>query len=201
MTKQENKNSAKKKLIPAVAMLTTSAVMLSTSTYAWFTMSREVEVNNIRMTATTPEDIQISLGTIGTNNSTAETDEKGKSLANSSGVLVKDTDKTNADNGDVKAPTNFWDWSNSADISAYYDFGRLMPASSCDGKEIFFTPDASGVGKTVKANASYYQATNGLGTVADNNSGTYKATLHALTGQRSASTGADEWAKGGDSKY
>ena len=57
MTKNNNKSSAKKKLLPAAAMLTTSAVMLSTSTYAWFTMSREVEVTGISMTATTPEDI------------------------------------------------------------------------------------------------------------------------------------------------
>ena len=41
-TNEKKNTSAKKKLIPAVAMLTTSAVMLSTATYAWFTMSREV---------------------------------------------------------------------------------------------------------------------------------------------------------------
>ena len=46
-----NKNvSARRKLIPAVAMLATSAAMLSTSTYAWFTMSKEVEVTGINMT-------------------------------------------------------------------------------------------------------------------------------------------------------
>ena len=45
-TNEKKNTSAKKKLIPAVAMLTTSAVILSTATYAWFTMSREVEVTN-----------------------------------------------------------------------------------------------------------------------------------------------------------
>ena len=53
-------------MIPAIAMLTVSAMTLASSTYAWFTMSREVEVQNIQMTATVPEDIQISLGKIGT---------------------------------------------------------------------------------------------------------------------------------------
>ena len=61
-TNEKKNTSAKKKLIPAVAMLTTSAVMLSTATYAWFTMSREVEVTGIKLTATTPQTIEISLG-------------------------------------------------------------------------------------------------------------------------------------------
>ena len=60
-TNEKKNTSAKKKLIPAVAMLTTSAVMLSTATYAWFTMSREVEVTGIKLTATTPQTIEISL--------------------------------------------------------------------------------------------------------------------------------------------
>ena len=33
-----------------------------TDSYAWFTMSREVEVTGIKMTASVPEDLQISLG-------------------------------------------------------------------------------------------------------------------------------------------
>lgn len=149
MTKQENKNSAKKKLIPAVAMLTTSAIMLSTSTYAWFTMSREVEVNNIQMTATVPEDIQISLGEIAEHTETI-------SLAKNGGYL-----KTNTTNVAL-APQNDYDWSNTADISHYYRFGNLIPASSNNGNNIFFTNDASGVGRTMKEGAKFYQASAGL---------------------------------------
>ena len=67
-TNEKKNTSAKKKLIPAVAMLTTSAVMLSTATYAWFTMSREVEVTGIKLTATTPQTIEISLGQATTSN-------------------------------------------------------------------------------------------------------------------------------------
>ena len=46
MTNKTNQynHSARKKLIPAIAMLTVSAMTLASSTYAWFTMSREVEV-------------------------------------------------------------------------------------------------------------------------------------------------------------
>ena len=59
------KNSATKKLVAAAAMLGVSTTMLSGATYAWFTMSREVEVQNIQMTATTPEDVQLSIGNLG----------------------------------------------------------------------------------------------------------------------------------------
>ncbi|MDD6098764.1 MAG: hypothetical protein PUB66_08630, partial [Oscillospiraceae bacterium] len=90
MTKTNNKGSAKKKLLPAVAMLTTSAVMLSTSTYAWFTMSREVEVTGIQMTATTPDDMQISIGQIGSDASTASVSEN-TSLAKNTGILVNNS--------------------------------------------------------------------------------------------------------------
>lgn len=142
MTKQENKNSAKKKLIPAVAMLTTSAVMLSTSTYAWFTMSREVEVQNIQMVATVPENIQISLGEI-------DNHSEALSLSKNGGYLKGKT---------AAAPTSDYDWSNIADVSHYYKFGKLIPASSTNGENIYFTPDAAGVGRTLTATAKFYQA-------------------------------------------
>lgn len=45
------KNSAAKKLIPAAGMLAVSAMMLGTSTFAWFTMNKEVEVTNMQVKA------------------------------------------------------------------------------------------------------------------------------------------------------
>ena len=45
------KNSAKRKLIPAAAMLCISAAMLATSTYAWFTMNKEVSVTSMQVMA------------------------------------------------------------------------------------------------------------------------------------------------------
>jgi hypothetical protein len=50
------------------------------------------------------------------------------------------------------------DWGSSADISQYYRLGKIIPASSIDGEDIYFTPDAAGNGKTLKANPQYYQA-------------------------------------------
>lgn len=46
---EKRKNSTMKKLIPAAGMLALSASMLATSTYAWFTMSREVEVTGMEL--------------------------------------------------------------------------------------------------------------------------------------------------------
>ena len=95
MTTNNNKKkpSAARKLIPAIGMLTVSAMMLSSSTYAWFTMSREVEVQNIQMVATTPEDIQISLGKIYKDNACAAASDSDRSR-DRAGASAPASDKT-----------------------------------------------------------------------------------------------------------
>ena len=45
------KNSAMKKLLPAFGMLMVSASMLATSTYAWFSMNKDVTVTGMSVTA------------------------------------------------------------------------------------------------------------------------------------------------------
>ena len=180
-TKNNKKNNSARKIIPAAGMLMVSALMLSTSTYAWFTMSREVEVKNISMTATVPEDIQVSLG-----NLTGAT----KGYTDNTGFLTAAASGGTADDNGVKAPsagnnpTDMIDWSNAVDVSNYYALGRIIPASSVSGENIFFTPDANGVGQTIKVGAEFYTAATGktAGTE-DYASATtnYKTTLHAFT--------------------
>jgi hypothetical protein len=54
MTKKNDNNknnSAARKLIPAIGMLTVSAMMLSSSTYAWFSMNKTVTVDGMSLTA------------------------------------------------------------------------------------------------------------------------------------------------------
>jgi hypothetical protein len=54
MTKKNDNNknnSAARKLIPAIGMLTVSAMMLSSSTYAWFSMNKDVTVTGLQLTA------------------------------------------------------------------------------------------------------------------------------------------------------
>ena len=170
-------------------------------------MSREVEVSNIQMSATVPEDIQISLGRIGTISDgtiTASTSEASASLANGLGGLVNN-------NGVVTPPAMDWDWSNIADISEYYQFGKLIPASSTDGSTIFFTPNANGNGQTIAADATFYAANTAILTpnvesaVGGTGDNKLNATAHIIN-SKSGGIVDDTWSTGvpiatGGAKY
>lgn len=142
------------------------------------------------MTATTPEDIQISLGHL--------TDPTG-GYSDNTGLLGS------ADNGAASAPAagnddkSMLDWSNSIEITEYYRLGRIIPASSTNGVNIWFTPNATGVGKTVDKSATYYSAVNATTTNAEATvrTGSTKpslaTTLHAITDDTAAS---DVWNTG-----
>jgi len=58
--RKQNKFSAKKKLASAVAMLMVSTVMLSSATYAWFTMNKEVSVTNMQVKAKADQGLLIN---------------------------------------------------------------------------------------------------------------------------------------------
>ena len=133
MTKKNT--SSKKKLLPAAGMLALSAAMLSSATFAWFTMSREVEVTGIHMTATVPASIQLSLG---------------KGMNTATGLNTQTIDSDSKRLTAVTAPDDDEYWSNTVDVSEYYQFGRLTPATSARGDNIFYTGDVTGVGKTLK---------------------------------------------------
>ena len=49
-----------RKLLPAIAMLLVSAVMMSTASFAWFTMNSEVKATGMEVTAIAPDSIWIS---------------------------------------------------------------------------------------------------------------------------------------------
>ncbi len=145
------------------------------------------------MTASVPEDLQISLGKLST------ADGSGHGYADNFGVLVKANGKTNANNGGVDAPGTVSEyWANTVDVSKYYALGTILPASSTDGQDVFFTPDAAGVGKNLKTAAKFYTAVDNATTQADTSSatdgkeytGTYEATLHAFTTSDKADGGA-----------
>ena len=149
MTKKNTtkKSSASRKLIPAIGMLTVSAMMLSSATYAWFTMSREVEVTGIKMTATVPENLEISLG---------------EGMITAAGLQTTNTN-TNATKVNEPANTGLKgadekDWTNSVAVGDYYDFGYLLPASSINGTDIWYTLNANDAGRSVDVNASFAQA-------------------------------------------
>lgn len=57
---KERKFSIKKKIFASASMLTVSAVMLSSATYAWFTMSTEVTVTGMNVKATAADGLLIT---------------------------------------------------------------------------------------------------------------------------------------------
>lgn len=60
MKNATRKPSAMRKLIPAIGMLAVSSMMLATSTYAWFTMNKEVEVTGLTMKTKVSSNLLIS---------------------------------------------------------------------------------------------------------------------------------------------
>lgn len=133
MKTNQTKKSAKRKLLPAIAMLTTSAIMLSTATYAWFTMNREVEVTGLKMTATTSDALEISLGSISSTDSTIS-------------LTTPTTDDLS--------------WKKSITIGSYYQsVGKMKPASSTNGVNIYYVDNVYNGGQNVADDATISAAT------------------------------------------
>lgn len=57
------KTMKKRAFISAIAMLIVSAIVLTSSTFAWFSMAKRVEVETMQLNITSPEGIQISANT------------------------------------------------------------------------------------------------------------------------------------------
>ncbi len=58
------KNTLRKRtFISAIAMLLVSAIVLTSSTFAWFSMAKRVEVENMQLNITSPDGVQISANT------------------------------------------------------------------------------------------------------------------------------------------
>lgn len=142
MRAKTNENtSAIKRLIPAIAMLALSAVTLSTSTYAWFTMSKEVSVTGLDMTATSSGGIEIALASV------------TGSVNN-----INFSGDTYYKEGHPKDDETELGWKSAVVVGNYYkDIGKLMPASSTDGTKLFYATDASNGGKTASKFADVFQ--------------------------------------------
>lgn len=58
--KDMKKTIKKRAFVSAIAMLIVSAIVLTSSTFAWFSMSKEATVESMNLTVSSPEGIQIS---------------------------------------------------------------------------------------------------------------------------------------------
>lgn len=125
--KNDSKHSAAKRIIPAAAMFALSSVMLSTSTYAWFTMNKEVEMTGLNMSATAGDGMEISLACVNASNAISSPSAPNKHPSD-------DTDEKG--------------WKSSVIVGHYYEtIGKLRPASTVDGENLFDATDASNGGE------------------------------------------------------
>ena len=155
----KKKSSAAKKLVPAVAMLTTSAVMLASATYAWFTLNKEVEVTGLQMAATTGDSLEITLGKLG------DYESKSKTIS--------------ADTRTTCGTVNDLGWTRSQVIDDYYHLiSKIKPASS-DGALSIYKLDEKKVyagGKAVESNAEVSLSSDSAGISLDETFGTKNLT-------------------------
>lgn len=149
MTNTNNKKTMKKKLISAIAMLTVSAVTLSTATYAWFTMNKEVTVTGMQLKAQATDGIVIS----GDNKSTWTTNWN---VAMTSGVALypTSTDGATTPTWAVAYSKDFDDANkNQTGSGAYTDLTLSYDASLASGTT--FTSSVDGVGKASSPDRNY----------------------------------------------
>lgn len=120
-----------KKLIPAIAMLLVSAVLLGTSTFAWFSMNNKVTVTG--MTITTSVQSNLLVGKVGEGTGTAgalvEEDLKATATQTVTGVLQPvssvngtafyyvDTTKVNGDGSSTPGTGVYTLWDGSSTIN------------------------------------------------------------------------------------
>ena len=76
-----------KKLIPALALLLVSAVMLATSSFAWFSMNTQVTVSGMSVTAKVGSNLAISTDTLGSTVKKTDGDFKNTLVQNVTGIL------------------------------------------------------------------------------------------------------------------
>ena len=107
------------------------AVLIGVLTMAWFASNPKVSGTNMSVTVRLPDSVKISLG-----------QKNGDYLV-----------------GYDIAPVSESDWVEQIDVGSLYSFGRLIPASSKDGKYILFTPDSNGNGRGLEAGYKFYVAT------------------------------------------
>ena len=139
MRKNVNKKSNNRsKVVSALAMLLVSAVALSSASYAWFTMSKQVEVKGIELTATAPDNVLIATNTAY---------ETIGDYASVKQLVVTDATNGKKDvlKGDTTTPISGTD--------------LLLPSSSVNGLNLYDTENVEDEGQD-KDGALYKKSTN-----------------------------------------
>ncbi|WP_295157019.1 hypothetical protein [uncultured Ruminococcus sp.] len=136
-TNNKKKGSPMKKLIPAAGSLAVSAVMLSTSTYAWFTMNKTVTVSGMEMKTTVGSNLLISDNNYEADYSTAALTQGRKALlepvssvSGANGTFWYTVDALG--NGDARTDA-YTSYHETAEVSGSEDTsGKALTASAID---------------------------------------------------------------------
>lgn len=123
-------------------------VAIAVGTAAWFASNKEVSGSNMQVITEVPEYVQISVGRT-----------SDRIVNDAADLLALSQQAVQAPRETAEAGS--YDWSNRVNISNYYRFGRLIPASSDSGRYILFTPDAAGAGKNLKSQPRFFRADGG----------------------------------------
>jgi hypothetical protein len=103
--KNNQKKSTLRKIVPAFGMLMVSASMLATSTYAWFTMNKEVTVTGMQLNTKVSDNLLISTDTL-TSTARKADDTFYNSLIQLSGGLIEPVSTVDAETFYYTAGTN-----------------------------------------------------------------------------------------------
>ena len=151
----------RKKIISNLVLLMAAffVAFLALGTLAWFRMNKIVSGEGVSVFMNVPDGVQISLGRTGVNANGAVSD---RAVNDPDDLLWLEPDE-NGENWKIVAPRNnedgdAYDWSEWINVSNYYTFGKLIPASSVSGENILFTPDAVGNGRKIITVANFYLA-------------------------------------------
>lgn len=108
---------ATRKLIPAIALLLISALLLSTATFAWFTNNQTVTVSDIKMTAKAPVSLYIREGS---------NDTTGANFESNANFQIDDT---------VLYPVTYKD-ANAIEVGSPAGWYTAVGTSRTNGKEL-----------------------------------------------------------------
>jgi hypothetical protein len=122
-------SSPKKKLLSAIAMLTVSAVTLSTATYAWFTMNKEVRVTGMEVKTQVGDSLLIATSSAGTGKAADSIFQNG--LNQSVYGLVNPVSTINGSDGSF-----FYTYDANADGSKSADTG-VIPYTAVGNSDSF----------------------------------------------------------------
>lgn len=198
--KKTTKKSPMMKIVSAAAMLAVSASMLGTSTYAWFTMNKTVEVKGMEVKAKAEKGLLVNeVADVGS----ATWDEEALSNANANATLIP----MSTLNATTWAHANSTKADDAADAqSASVASGNLSSAGyqiftladSADGSNLssgkldFINATAAAAGANAKADIYYQEKDTTAGAIGDNDDGAFIKYTYYLKSSGSAAITLDQ---------